>query len=312
MKAPALTVLMATHNGQRTLPTVLEAYRAMNPVDAGYRLIVADNASTDDTPGILAAFREQLPMQVVHAPERGKNRALNKALPLLEGPLVVLTDDDAVPAPDWLPQLLAVADAQPDHAIFGGAIEPVWPRPCPEWIPRLVNLGATFAVTPAGAASGPVPAARVWGPNMAIRRAAFDAGHRFDEAIGPSAGQYVMGSEVEFTCRLERAGYRAWFCAEARVGHLIREPQMEADWIIQRAYRLGRHMYHQERHEIAPGTPMWRGAPRWRYGQWLRQWLRARWGHLRGDFDQSFLADWELSFLRGYLGEAANQGKGAS
>jgi hypothetical protein len=305
MSGAAMTVLMATHNGQRTLPPVLDAYLRLQPVLGGYHLVVADNASTDETPRILARYADRLPLKVVPAPERGKNKALNKALACREGALVVLTDDDAVPQPDWLVQLQRAAEAQPQHAVFGGAIAPVWPGACPEWIPRLVNMGATFAVTPAGARSGPVPAAQVWGPNMAIRREAFDAGHRFDESIGPSAGQYVMGSEVEFTCRLEKAGYRAWFCAEAQVGHLIRENQLDPEWIIQRAFRLGRHMCHQELAQIPPGMATWRGAPRWRYGQLVRQKVRSLWGHARRDFDTSFLADWELSFLRGYLSEAA-------
>jgi glycosyltransferase involved in cell wall biosynthesis len=305
MSGAAVTVLMATHNGQRTLPQVLNAYLCLDAVPGGYHLVVADNASTDETPRILARYADRLPLRVVPAPDRGKNKALNRALAFREGALVVLTDDDAVPKADWLVQLQRTAVAQPQHAVFGGAIEPVWPGACPEWIPRLVNMGATFAVTPAGARSGPVPAAQVWGPNMAIRREAFDAGHRFDETIGPSAGQYVMGSEVEFTCRLEKAGYRAWFCAEAEVGHLIRENQLDPQWIIQRAFRLGRHMCHQERDQIAPGTALWRGAPRWRYGQFVREKLRSLWGHARRDFDTAFLADWELSFLRGYLSEAA-------
>ena len=140
---------------------------------------------------------------------------------------------------------------------------------------------------------------------MAVRRAVFDAGFLFNPDVGPAAGQYTMGSEVEFSGRLAKAGHTAWWVPGAPVGHIIREHQLTRDWIIQRAFRLGRHMCHQEREQIPAGTAMWRGAPRWRYGQLVRQKLRSLWGHARRDFDTSFLADWELEFLRGYLSEAA-------
>lgn len=300
-----LTVLMATHNGAGTLPRVLAAYRSLRPPPGGYKLLVADNASTDATPNLLQEQGVGLPLQVLHCPERGKNRALNAALPQVEGDLVVFTDDDAVPHADWLCQLHAAAQAQTDHDLFGGQILPAWPGPCPEWIPRLVNIGATFAITPAGMQTGPVPAERLWGPNMAVRTRVFEAGHRFNEAVGPAAGQYIMGSETEFSGRAERAGHRAWFVAEAVVEHIIRPNQMQADWIVERAYRLGRGWYRHERTLFTPDMPMLRGVPRWKYRQRAAHWLDLLRGRLARDFDRSFTARWNLSLMRGYFDEAA-------
>ncbi len=305
-----LTVLLATHDGAGTLPRVLEAYRRLVPPAGGWRLVLVDNASTDDTPAILKDFATRLPLLALRTERRGKNVALNLGLEHVDGDLVVLTDDDAVPEAEWLAALARAADRHQDCDLFGGQIDPLWPGEAPPWILRLVNLGATFAITGQGAREGPIPAAQVWGPNMAVRTRLFLAGHRFDESIGPQAGQYVMGSEVEFTCRLERLGHSAWFVPDARVGHIIRPHQVERSWVIQRAYRLGRHMFHQERDSFAGASDLFRGAPRWKY----RRFLVERWKALRGavtrDFDQKFRADWEVSFLRGYLDEARSQSDG--
>jgi len=302
-----LTVLLATHNGAATLPKVLAAYRTLQPPPGGYHVVVVDNASNDATASVLRKLGTGLPLQVLHCPQRGKNRALNQGLAAVQGDLVVLTDDDAVPQPDWLCQLSAAVSVQPGHDLFGGTILPDWPGPCPAWIPRLVNMGATYAITPEGAPSGPVAAARLWGPNMAVRRRVFDAGHRFNEAIGPAAGQYIMGSETEFSGRLERAGYRSWFVAEAVVRHIIRSQQMEPEWIIQRAYRLGRHMALDEWDLIPASAPRWRGAPRWKYRELAQRHL-AKWvATLRRDFDRRFKADCDIEYLRGYLFEAARR-----
>lgn len=302
----AVTVLVATHNGASTLPRSLAALERVHPPEGGWALVVADNASTDDTPAVLAAFKGRLPLQVLPVPRRGKNVALNAALPLAKGALVVLTDDDTLADPAWLRELCRAAAEQPGHDLFGGSIDPAWPEGgCPEWIERLVNLGATFGVTPRNLPEGPVPAVQVWGGNMAVRRTVFDAGHRFAENVGPSEGQYVMGSEVEFGARLESQGHRSWFVPGARVGHIIRPAQLEAGWIIQRAYRLGRHMLHQDRARASAPVPMFRGAPRWMWRQYMVERVRAAAARLRRDEDARFRAEWEVSFLRGYFDEAA-------
>jgi len=298
-----LSILMATHNGAGTLPRVLDAYTRLDYPAEAWNVIIVDNASTDATRNLLADYAKRLPLSAVHTQERGKNRALNLALTYPLGDLVVLTDDDAVPTPDWLSQLAATANAQQDFDIFGGKIDPVWPDSTPAWISRLVNLGATYAITPDDMREGPVSAAQIWGPNMAVRRSVFDAGHRFDASVGPQAGQYIMGSEVEFTCRMEAQGHRAWFCADAHVGHIIRPRQIEREWIVQRAYRLGRHMFHQEASQIPVTTARLFGSPRWKYRELVDGYLSRTGAWLTRDDDAKFLADWQISFLKGYLAE---------
>ena len=298
---------MATHNGAKTLPQVLNAYVSLPAPTGGWKLVIVDNASTDETPQLLPRFIDQLPLVICRTEGRGKNLALNVGLNEVAGDLVILTDDDAVPRGDWLGAWRSVADNSQGFDIFGGNIEPIWPSDTPEWIPRLVNLGATYAITPSGTPSGPIPAWQVWGPNMAIRTSVFSLGHRFDETVGPQAGQYIMGSEVEFTCRLKRHGCQAWFAGEVSVGHIIRSHQIERNWIIQRGYRLGRHMFHQERREMDSNVSLWRGAPRWKYRQLASAYGQALVARLLRRQDALFRADWEISFLKGYIKEASGQ-----
>jgi L-malate glycosyltransferase len=304
-----ITVLMATHNGAPTLPRVLEAYLQLQPPPGGWKLVIVENASSDSTPEVLGAFTTRLPLTVLRTGARGKNLALNLGLGALEGDFVVLTDDDAVPRPDWLCALAAASDAQPGFDLFGGTIEPLWPGQPPLWILNHVNLGAVFAVTPAALGTGPVPPTQLWGPNMGVRRRVFDLGHRFDTGIGPQAGAYIMGSEVEFTCRVAAHGHRAWFVADAVVGHIIREQQLNRDWIIQRAYRLGRHMWHQDMPTIAPDAPRLRGVPRWKYRELAEAHLARLLAIAKGDQGARFNADWDIQYLRGYLSEGAQMAR---
>jgi glycosyltransferase involved in cell wall biosynthesis/GT2 family glycosyltransferase len=298
---------MATRDGAATLPQVLEAYCRLTAPDGGWRLFIVDNGSRDGTPALLDSYAERLPLRCLRQPRPGKNAALNHALaaalaePGADQDLFVFTDDDATPAPDWLRRWQACAAAQPDYTVFGGAIMPDWAAPPPDWLLKLAPLGLTYGLSAPSLVDGPVFPGLVWGANMAVRRAPFAAGHRFDSAVGPNGGAYAMGSETELNLRLGRAGYRAWFCGEARVAHHIRASQMTPAYVLQKAWRFGRGKYLQE----SPGTfPEMLGVPRWMLMRHLLEIGRLLRAALTGDADRLFAHRWELAYLRGYFHQA--------
>ncbi|MBV6321865.1 glycosyltransferase [Duganella sp. HSC-15S17] len=302
---------MATYNGAQTLPKVLDGYCRLQAPSQAWRLVIIENGSSDGTGALIAQYRERLPLHLLSTPDKGKNAALNLGvewgLHHCDGDaLFIFSDDDATPAPDWLLQWERCATAHADYAVFGGAIEADWALAPPEWLPRLVPVGLTFGLTAGALAEGPVFPGLVWGANMAVRRAVFDAGYRYDTTIGPNGGAYAMGSETELTRRLALAGYPAWFCPHARVAHHIRAHQLTQEYVLDKAWRFGRGKYRQDR----PGTfPEWSGVPRWMLTRFALEcvgYLRAR---LLGDADAQFRRRWELAFLRGYFFEA-RRGRG--
>lgn len=300
-----LTVLMATYNGAATLPRVLRAYCSLFSPPEGWSLLIIDNGSDDGTRAVIDEFAGQLPLRYLYEGRRGKNAALNAgldALPLGDSDdLLVFSDDDAVPAPDWLLRLGACAVAHADVAMFGGAIEPAWPQELPDWIARLVPLGLTYAVTDTAIPEGPVFPGLIWGANMALRRALFTAGARFDDSIGPNGGAYAMGGETQLLRQLADAGQRSWFCPQARVAHIIRPDQLHAAYILRRAHRFGRGKFRQD----SPGQfPTLLRIPRWMLRKMIAEtagWFAAV---LRRQSERAFLHRWELAYLSGYLYEA--------
>ena len=294
---------MATCNGAATLPKVLAAYCGLLPPDGGWSLLIVDDGSTDGTREVIAGFAERLPLRCMRQARRGKNAALNAALEVAladgEADLFVFTDDDATPDPGWLRQLAQCAREQPACALFGGAIVPDWSHAPPAWILRLVPLGLTYAAT--AVPDGPVFPGLVWGANMAVRRAVFDAGYRFDVAVGPKAGVYAMGSETEFNRRLGAAGHQAWFCNAARVGHFIRDHQLSVRYVLRRAYRFGRGAQIQEDPDPAPRLL---GVPRWMFARLTRELAGVFSALARRDGDALFKARWEACYLAGFIRQA--------
>jgi L-malate glycosyltransferase len=294
---------MATRNRSRILRQVLEAYRQLKEPPSGWKLVVIDNGSTDETSEVIASFANRLPLCSVAEPRLGKNFALNSGLDLVEGDLVVFTDDDAFPRPDWLVQFRETADNKPTYSIFGGAIVPRWEVSPPDWT-AWVPQGPMFSITDPARTDGVTGPKLVFGPNMAIRASIFQSRIRFDPFIGPKGSDYPMGSETELLLRLGQQGHEFWYIAGAVVEHLVREEQLKKDWVLRRAVRFGRGYYRMYYAPEIPKWKLWWGIPRHLYRDIPKYAIRSALAWLCLNQEVSFRSRWDVNFLSGQASEA--------
>jgi len=305
----ALSVVFSSFNGEKTLPTMLDAFCSLSPPLGGWQLIAVDNASTDSTRVILESYQDRLPMSILSEPKKGKNNALNKAIEYVEGDLVVFTDDDVVPKQDWLLQLQSCASTNGDFDIFGGDILPRWPIEPPAWMMAGLPLGMLYAVTDAEWMPGEIDVGNVWGPNMAIRKKVFDDGIRYSTDVGPDGSEtYMMGSEGDFTRRLGKMGMKAWFCKAAKVEHLIRPNQMTRQWVLNRFFRHGRSSYRYD-HQPDSSVPRLYGVERWIYRKLLNEFVAWSYYSLIGQRDAAFRAKCSFNHVRGRFYQAREENK---
>lgn len=272
-----LTVLMATYRRSEILRGTLEAYRDLDEAGLRWKLVLVDNAGDAATERVTREVGMDLPLELAVEPRRGKNFALNRGLELAEGDLYLFSDDDTLPAVDWLQQMWSGAQRSPDATMFTGRILPCWPHGCEPLELRTDLLRSSYMVTAWGEEEGPITPDRMWGPNLAIRSAPFHDGYRFDTSIGPGAGQYAMGSELELTLRLAGDGHRGVYLPRAVVHHQIRPEQMGERWLSWRAYRSGRGV---ARLQGVPDVPRVFGVPRFVFREvgahgwdWFVGWL---------------------------------------
>ena len=298
-----LTVLMATRNRAPTLRDVLASYGRPQQPSSGWKLVVIDNGSTDETATVIASFKSRLPIQFASEPRSGKNYALNTGLDLVDGDLVVFTDDDAFPRPDWLVQLREVADTQAAYSMFGGAIVPRWEVPPPRWIEWL-DVRPVYTISSPELKAGPIHSSLVFGPNMAVRAGILESGIRFNPYMGPRGTTYPMGSETEFTLRLEQQGHKAWFAPSAIVEHYIRKSQLTKSWVMQRAVRFGRGQYRLCFAEEAKTRKLLLGMPRYLFREIYNEGLLFAKAWLSRRHEDLFRSRWRLNFLRGKAIEA--------
>jgi glycosyltransferase involved in cell wall biosynthesis len=235
-----LTALIATHNGTDTLGRTLHRFCALAAPPGGWKLLVVNNASTDGTEELVLGFRDKLPLEYLVEPRLGKPHALNTGLEHISGDLVVFADDDVLPDPDWLVAWRNAVDRNPEYAIFGGAIEPLFERDPPEWLSRVSHWGNLLFARTDPQPEGPVqPEGCIYGPNMAVRAAALASGIRFDERfqVGPTG---LLGDELDFVYRLWMQGNKACFVPSARVRHIVQPNQFAWKWLLRRFYRQGK------------------------------------------------------------------------
>ena len=301
-----LTVFIATHNGGPTLPRVLDAHARLQAPPGGWKLVVVDNGSRDDTAAIVRSFADRLPLTLLREPRRGKNHALNTGLGALDGDLAVFTDDDGLPDADWLVQMRAAADAHPECAVFGGVIYPAWDVPPEDWVLQWVQPAPVFGVNLDPPPDGPCDPTKIWGNNMAVRAEWFRRGYRFDGLLGPTGGAtYSMGGETEFILRLSIAEQaKCWYHGPARVGHIIRPHQMTRAFVFRRGFNLGRCVRREFTQRVAAGQPHYRRDVRMIWSELVRHVVLLARAKRAADARLAFEARWQINIWSGCLYEA--------
>jgi GT2 family glycosyltransferase len=247
-------------------------------------------------------MQDRLPLVALYEPIPGKSISLNLALEVARGHLIVFTDDDVEPSPVWISSLHTAAKRYTAYSIFCGPILPVYPGELPTWLRDFLSLSASHEPTAfskflLSAPEGPTNAIP-FGPNFAVRAQALED-IRFDCSIGPQRDNYPMGEETDLLARLRGAGERVIYLPSASVRHIVREDQIDPQWILGRAYRFGRGQARLGRihasHAVGAIWKIWL--------KFLITWVISHFGVGR-EFRYRLKAQADLYFLRGILHES--------
>jgi glycosyltransferase involved in cell wall biosynthesis len=116
---PAVTVLMAVHNGERHLRESIESVFAQTFAD--FELLVVDDGSTDATPEILSGYADPRLRVVRNELNLGLTRSLNRGLAESRGRYVARQDADDVSAPERLKRQVTFLDANVDVRLLASS-----------------------------------------------------------------------------------------------------------------------------------------------------------------------------------------------
>ncbi len=296
-----ISILFATYNGSDSLPQMLDAYCHLQIPNNKWKVIAVDNGSTDNTAEIIKSFQDKLPIEYLYEAKKGKNNALNRGLKSIKGDLVILTDDDIIPDPDWVLEYLHCANQRLEFEIFTGKILPQWPKsPFPEFF-ESIPKSIAYGLTSDNIVSGEIEAGSVFGGNMMVRTSLFKKGTQFNGSIGPNCLNYAMGSETEFVKRMVKNHHsRCFYTENSRVKHIIHKEQLTKKWLMGRAFRCGRGNSLNENKNFTDEYTIL-GLPYWLLLLYLKKQFLAVIEQTYNSKNKSIIESWKASFYRGYI-----------
>src|SRR5512134_3029901 len=103
MQSLPVSIIVPVRNGAQSLPACLEALLAQSLPRDRYEVVVVDDGSTDPS----AAIARASGVTCLSIPPAGPSAARNHGARHARGDLLLFTDADCAPAPDWAATLLA-------------------------------------------------------------------------------------------------------------------------------------------------------------------------------------------------------------
>ncbi len=228
MKVAVCVVTYLRPQGLERLLRALDGLRFDRGGAPELEVVVVDN---DPEGSAAAVCREEAPglrwpLRYEHEPRRGVSSARNRAVDAARGAgFIAFIDDDEVPEPTWLEELLRVQAAY-DADVVSGPVVQRFEGEVPEWVER----GRFFDVRrlPTGAVREDPGAG-----NVLIRTAVL-AGMEapFDERFSLTGGE-----DTHLFLRLARAGCRMVWADDALAYEWTPPARTRAGWILRRVYR---------------------------------------------------------------------------
>lgn len=195
------SILIVTRNRAADLKETLAAMLSVRiPAGADVELVVVDNGSTDETARVVETHVDhRLSIKYILEPKAGKSNGLNRGIAGSTGEMVLFTDDDVRPPPEWLEAMCEpIFNGTADVIAGGMKLAPHLLRP---WMAPLHRawLASSEWLTPGAPES-------LVGANMAVSKEVFKRVPGFDPELGP--GALGFGEDGLFFSQLQVAGYR--------------------------------------------------------------------------------------------------------
>lgn len=257
------SLIICTRNRAARLHRTLRSLEELR-VSYPWELILVDSASTDDTRRVIERFAaaSALPVRVVSVRRPGLGCARNAGVRNARGRILVFTDDDCYPAPDFLDQVAAVFAENPDIGFMGGRILLFDPADYPITI-------RTETVEQRTRGGSLISAGFIQGANMAIRRDALESVGLFDDAFGP--GTPFNCEDVDALARVSLDGWDGLYSPRPLVYHHHGRRTAREIKALSRSYARGRGAFYMKlilaRRTRVLGMRNWYQSQAWTFRQ---------------------------------------------
>jgi glycosyltransferase involved in cell wall biosynthesis len=230
-----LSLVVSTRNRAAQLEQALDSYARLQ-YPGSWELVIVDNGSSDATPQLLEAFGRRFSGNVrvlQHAPP-GLSGARNVGWRAAGADIVVFTDDDCYPQPDYLERIEACFSDQ-RYGFVGGRVLLHDPADYPVTIQlsdRRVEFPPNSYIAPG----------EVHGANFAFRRQALEAISGFDERLGAGT-KYHSAEDTDAMARVSALGWWGLYDPAPTVSHHHRRREAKEIRRMRKAHGIGTGAY---------------------------------------------------------------------
>jgi GT2 family glycosyltransferase len=238
-KIATVAIIIPVRNGRRFLAGCLDsllAQQAANP-DLVLQIIAVDNASIDRSAALIEQHYPTVQL-IRNEVNRGFAGGCNQGLLAAGSDLAILLNQDTTVCAGWLRAVVQAFD-DPTLGVVGCKI--FYPdgktiQHAGGYLQRPAMIGAHYAHHEADQGQGDQSRAVEWvtGAAFAIRRGALERVGLLDEGFWPGYFE-----DVDYCLRVQAAGLRIWYCAEAVLHHQETSSKID-ETSVQRFLHRGR------------------------------------------------------------------------
>jgi glycosyltransferase involved in cell wall biosynthesis len=231
--AVTFSIIVPTYDRPHQLAACLRALTNLDYPPEQFELIVVDDGSPEAPDAVAAPDRDRLNVTFLSQPRAGPASARNTGAAHAKGKYLAFTDDDCVPAADWLQRLAARFAIAPEQMVGGTTVNGV-PGNLYSAASQLL-IGYLYAHYNADSNQ----AVFLTSNNMAMAAALFRKVGGFDVTFPRAAGE-----DRELCDRWLRNKFGITFAPEAVVHH---EHVMSFSQFCRQHFNYGRAAYHFHR-----------------------------------------------------------------
>jgi glycosyltransferase involved in cell wall biosynthesis len=247
---PKVSIIVPCYNEQNTIRLLLEALRNQTFPHTEAEIIISDGMSTDGTRTEIGAFQREFPdiaVRVVDNMLRTIPSAVNRALEVSRGEIILRLDAHSKPYPDYVERCVRLLEAGAGDNV--GGIWEIQPG-AKTWIATAIASAAAHPLAVGDALyRHATRAAQVdTVPFGSFKRSLIDRIGNFNETL-------LTNEDYEFNVRVKKAGGRIWLDPSIRSVYFARATLME---LARQYWRYGYWKWRMLRHNLH--TLRWRQA----------------------------------------------------
>ena len=230
--SPHISVCVPTYKRPDTLTRCLEGLERQERHGFTYSIVVVDNDFLESAKDLVEEWKRRSTISILYAcePEQNISRARNTAVANASGEYVAFIDDDEVPEPEWLANLLKTSTRYSVDGVLGPVL-PRFPGTPPDWL--LKSGLCTRPSFPTGTQLANSKYMRTG--NVLMSRAIIEG---LDVPFDPRLGR-TGGEDADFFDRMLKAGRSFVWCSEACVYEDVPAERQTLKYHLKRALIRG-------------------------------------------------------------------------